>query len=421
MHDLKAFPTLKNAGEYMLALLKWIAFSLLIGSVSGIAGVLFHFAVDEAAHLRGEHPFILYFLPVAGVIIVFLYHICGMDNDKGTNAIIQSVRSSDKISIKVAPLIIVTTTLTHLCGGSSGREGAALQIGGSLGSSFARLLKLKEYNTSVAIMCGMSALFSAVFGTPLTAAIFSLEVVSVGIMHYSALFPALMSALVAHFVAGFFGVKSTAFNLSTVPDFNYAAVVQVLVLSVLTALVSIVFILLMHKSSKLFSKWFTNKYVKIIVGALAVIVLTRIAGNYDYNGAGMEIIIKAVEEGKASPVAFLLKMIFTAITLSAGFKGGEIVPTFFIGSTFGVFVAPFLGLDPSFAAAIGLIALFCGVVNCPVASIILSIELFGSEGLLYFAIASAVSYIISGYYSLYSGQKIVYSKLHSVFIDRDAK
>ena len=414
-------PGVKSATEYILTIIKWILFSLALGLFGGLSGVLFHYSVDIASNLRNERPYILFLLPIAGVIIVFLYHLCKMDNDSGTNAIIRAVRSSDKISILVAPLILVSTALTHLCGGSAGREGAALQIGGSIGSSFAKLLKFKEYNTSVAIMCGMSALFSAVFGTPLTAAVFALEVISVGIMHYSALLPSVLSAVIAVNIASYFGVHKTHFVISQMPSVDFITLGQVILLALLIALISILFIITIHKSTHFMAKKFPNKYLRIIIGALAVILLTLVLGTREYNGAGMESIINAVENGTASPFAFILKLLFTAVTLSAGFKGGEIVPTFFIGSTFGVFIAPLLGLNPSFAAAIGLVALFCGVVNCPIASIILSIELFGAEGILYFAVAVAVSYIISGYYSLYSGQKIVYSKLHSAFIDMDAK
>lgn len=419
MKHIKHVSFLKKPGEYMLNLLKWVALSTLIGVACALAGSLFHYAVDIGAHVRSVYPVIIFGLPVAGIIIVFLYHICKMDDDRGTNAIISSVRSADKVSIVVAPLILIATALTHLFGGSAGREGAALQIGGSIGSFFARLMKLKNYNTSVLIMCGMSGLFSAVFGTPLTAAIFALEVVSVGIMHYGALFPALVSSIAAQGVAHLLGVEKTAFILSEIPTFDAVISVKVLLLALLTAVLSIVFITLMHEATKLFAKYIKNKYIRIVVGAAIVIVMTLLVGNQDYNGAGMNIIKNAVENGNAAPWAFILKMVFTVVTLSAGFKGGEIVPTFFIGSTFGVFAASVLGLNPSFAAAIGLIALFCGVVNCPVASIILSVELFGSEGLIYFAIAAAVSYFFSGNCSLYTSQKIVFSKLRAVISCED--
>ncbi len=414
MKHLINTPFFKKPEDYILNLLKWTFLSTVIGLFCALFGALFHYAVDIGAHVRSVYPAIVFGLPIGGIIIVFLYHICKMDEDRGTNAILVSVRSAEKVPLVLAPLIITATAITHFFGGSAGREGAALQIGGSIGSFFARLIRLKSYNTSVLVMCGMSGLFSAVFGTPVTAAIFALEVASVGLMHYGALFPTLTSAIVAQAVAHLLGVEKTAFLLKDVPLFGAAVSVKVLVLSLLTAVLSIIFITVMHKTADIMAKYLKNKYLRIVVGAVIIILLTLLVGNQDYNGAGTSVIANAVENGSAMPFAFVLKMLFTAVTLSAGFKGGEIVPTFFIGSTFGVFIAPLIGLEPSFAAAIGLIALFCGVVNCPVASILLSVEIFGAEGFIYFAIASAVSYFFSGNCSLYSSQKMVFSKLRAV-------
>lgn len=404
---------LNLVNDYILTMLRWVFFSFIVGIVCGLGGVLFHYAVDEATLLREHYPVILFFLPVAGIAIVFLYHIFGMDDDKGTNSIFLAVREETKIHPLLAPVILISTALTHLCGGSSGREGAALQIGGGIASLIARLFRLKTENKAIVIMCGMSAVFSAVFGTPITATVFTLEVVSVGLMHYSALLPALLSSVIAYFVAQLFGIAPTSFTV-TVPQFDLETLFKVFIVAVLAGLLSIVFIVLMHSVSKLLSRYIPNRYIKIVLGGLTIIALTYFVGTSDYNGAGMSVIKNALENGEASPFAFLLKIIFTVITLSVGFKGGEIVPSFFIGSTFGVLVAPLFGIDPSFSAAIGLLAFFCGAVNCPVATIILSIELFGAEGLIYFALAVAVSYIVSGNHSLYSSQKIVYSKLHSL-------
>ncbi len=404
----------KKAGEYILNMLKWSILAALIGLISALAGALFHYAVDIGAHVRVIYPQLIFGLPLGGVFIVFLYHVCKMDDDKGTNSILTSVRTAERVPILLAPVILIATAITHFFGGSAGREGAALQIGGSIGSFFARLLKLHSYSTCVLIMCGMSGLFSAVFGTPITAAIFALEVSSVGFMHYGALFPSLLSAVVAQSVAHLLGVEKTAFALANVPLFDAFSLLKVVGLALLAAILSVVFISTMHKTSDLMAKHIKNRYLRIIFGAIVIIVLTLITGSMRYNGAGMDVIISAVENGTALPWDFLLKILFTAITLGAGFKGGEIVPTFFIGSTFGTFVAPLLGLDPSFGAAVALVALFCGVVNCPVASIFLSIELFGAEGLIYFSAASAVSYFFSGNYSLYSSQKMVFSKLRAV-------
>lgn len=412
---------IKKTSKYVASLSKWMVLSVIMGLLCGLSGVVFHYSVEGATSLRERFPFLLFALPIAGLLIVFIYRICRMQNDKGTNTVINSIRSSEKIPILMAPLILIGTTLTHLCGGSSGREGAALQIGGSIGSYLGGLLRLDEKDVHVMTMCGMSALFSAVFGTPLTAAIFSMEVISVGIIYYNAFFPCLVAAIISISVASFFGVPRTAFALSVLPEADFLLIIKVIVMAALCAVLSVVFIVCMHKFSRFFSKKISGNYLKAFIGGLIVILLTIIFRTNDYNGVGMEVIRRAVEEGQAAPFAFLFKLVLTVVTLSSGFKGGEIVPTFFIGSTFGAFVAPLIGLDPSFAAAIGLIATFCGVVNCPIASIILSVELFGNEGILFFALAAAVSYIMSGYYGLYSSQKIIYSKLQSTYVNRDAK
>ncbi len=404
-------------GDHVFTVIKWLFFSAVVGIVCGCAGVIFHYAVDEAALLRAHYPLILFLLPLAGVSIVFIYHICHMDDDKGTNSIFLAVRENSKIHPLLAPVILVATTLTHLCGGSSGREGAALQIGGGIASLVAKLFRLKGDNTSVIIMCGMSAVFSAVFGTPITATIFTLEVVSVGLMHYSTLLPVLLSSVISYAVAIMCGISPTFFTVS-IPQLDIETCVKVFLMAVFVGLLSIAFIITMHSASKFFTKYITNRYLRIITGGFIVIILTYLVGTNDYNGAGMNVITNALENGNASPFAFVLKILFTAVTLSVGFKGGEIVPSFFIGSTFGVFLAPFFGLNPSFAAAVGLIAFFCGVVNCPVATLVLSIELFGAQGIIYFALAVAVSYIVSGNHSLYSSQKIVYSKLHSSNLEK---
>ncbi len=412
---------IKKISKYVASLSKWMVLSVLMGLLCGLSGVVFHYSVEGATGLRERFPFLLFALPLAGLLIVFIYRICRMQNDKGTNTVINSIRSSEKIPILMAPLILIGTTLTHLCGGSSGREGAALQIGGSIGSYIGGLLRLDEKDVHVMTMCGMSALFSAVFGTPLTAAIFSMEVISVGIIYYNAFFPCLVAAIISLSVASFFGVPQTAFAIPAMPEADALLIIKVIIMAALCAVLSVVFIVCMHKFSRFFSKIISSTYLKAFIGGLIVVLLTLIFGTNDYNGVGMDIVRRAVEEGQAAPFAFFFKLVLTVVTLSSGFKGGEIVPTFFIGSTFGAFIAPFIGLDASFAAAIGLISTFCGVVNCPITSVILSVELFGSEGILFFALAAAVSYIMSGYYGLYSSQKIMYSKLQSTYVNRDAK
>ena len=397
--------------------LKWMLFACLIGLLVGGVGTLFHYSIGWATQLRTAQPWVLWLLPAAGIAIVLLYKVCGMDEDRGTNLVLLAVRANEKISVRMAPLVFVATVLTHLCGGSSGREGAALQIGGSIASKIGRLLHFDEKDERIMTMCGMSAAFAALFGTPLSAAVFSMEVVSVGVMYYSAIVPCILSAVIGFAVAGFFQVEPERYHLAGIPQLDLLPLLQVILLGILCAVLSILFCKIMKGAGGLYRKLLPNKLLRIAAGGALVIGLTYLAGTFDYNGAGMDVIDDALF-GQAKPEAFAMKLLFTAVTLGAGFKGGEIVPTFFVGATFGNTMGRLIGLNPSFGAGIGLIALFCGVTNCPLTSLIMSIELFGRDGMLFFAIVCAVSYMLSGYHGLYSEQKIVYSKLKPEFIDK---
>jgi H+/Cl- antiporter ClcA len=355
-------------------------------------------------------------LPLAGLFIVWAYHVTDMQDDKGTEYIIGAVREGRILRIRTAPLIFLSTVLTHLTGGSAGREGAALQLGGSMSNFIGRLLHLNEKDDRIITMCGMAAGFSALFGTPLAAAVMAMEVVSVGVMYYAAIVPCVLSALIAQEVAMALGVAPTAFQVTGVPELGPLVLVQLVALGALCGLVSVVFCGIMHLIPKGYDRVTKNPYLRVVLGAVLVIFLTLILGR-DYNGAGVGIIQKALE-GEARPEAFLLKILFTALTLAAGFKGGEIVPAFFCGATFGCFYGALLGLPASFSGAAGMVAVFCGVTNCPLTSILLAYELFGGQGLALYALCSAVSYMLSGYSGLYHAQKIVYSKLRPEYVNR---
>ena len=400
--------------EYVVSLLKWVIFSLVVGVSVGFIGALFHMAIDMGSHLREIYPWILYLMPLAGLLIVWAYHVTGMSDDKGTEYIIAAVREGRGLRIRTAPLIFLATVLTHLTGGSAGREGAALQLGGSMSSFIGRLMKLDEKDRRIITMCGMSAGFAALFGTPLAASLMAMEVVSVGVMYYSAIVPCVLSAIISQQVAMAVGVTPTAFSVTIVPEITPVLLLQLVALAALCGLVAILFCGIMHIAPKLYNKLTKNPYIKAILGGVIIVILSLIFGG-DYNGAGVDVIVNAVN-GEAKPEAFLLKMIFTALTLAAGFKGGEIVPAFFCGATFGCFFGSYLGLPASFAAAAGMVSVFCGVTNCPLTSILLSYELFGGGGLLLYALCCAVSYMLSGYSGLYHAQKIMYSKLKPEYI-----
>ena len=404
--------------EYIRTVFKWIVVATVTGLVGGAVGSLFHHGVDYATQLRMLCPWLLYLLPAAGVLITAFYrwmHTQGI----GTNAVIDAVHQGYDIPIRLIPAIFFGTILTHLCGGSAGREGAALQIGGDLGEHIARMFRLDDKDMRLGTLCGMSALFSALFGTPLAATFFSLEVISVGVLYYAGFIPCITSALVAYWLSLRMGVAPMRFAVSA-PELSAGILIRTAGLAVLAALVSILFCEVLHRTERGVEKLTENSYLRAALGGCVIIALTLVLGCCDYNGAGMDVINAAIA-GEAKPLAFLWKILFTAITLSCGFKGGEVVPTLFIGATFGCTAGALLGLPAPFAAAVGMVCLFCSAVNCPIASIILSVELFGAEGILCFAVACAVSYVLSGYRGLYSSQTILYSKLRAEFINVHTK
>lgn len=403
-----------HIGRYPAVLGKWLAVGGLIGGVGGVIGSAFHIGVDYATRIRTAHPWILYLLPLLGLVIAGLYRLAKVEG-KDTNAVIESVHFGKNVPVLLVPVIFLSTVLTHLGGGSAGREGAALQIGGGIGFETGRLLHLGQKDLPLATLCGMSAVFSALFGTPLTATVFAMEVISVGVFYYAGLLPCLTAALVGYGVSLAMSVPPTRFTVAA-PGLNAWTMVLVMLLAIGCGVVSILFCRGLQGSGRLAAKLLPNPFVRVFVGGLLVIALTLLVGSTDYNGAGMSVVEQAVG-GHVSGWAWILKLLFTAVTIGFGFKGGEVVPSFFVGAAFGCLLGGVLGLPAGFGAAIGLVAVFCGAVNCPIASVLLSVEIFGIGGLLYFAMACAISYLLSGYCGLYSSQTILYSKLRAEFIN----
>ena len=376
-------------------------------------GVLFHKGLDYVAELNANYLWRLYLLPAGGLLIAFLYYISERFGKLDTNHVITSAQNGEKISIIMMPLIFVSTLITHFLGGSAGREGAALQLGGSAGYNLGKMFRFKTEDLKIMVMAGMSAVFSALFGTPVTAAIFAVEVACVGSINVAAIVPCFISALSAYGMAVLFGLSPVRFSVEIASEFSSLILMKTVILAFLCGLVAILFCVAMKNSHSKIKKIIPNPFLRVTVGGLVIILLTAIVGNRDYNGAGMGVIQRAMS-GEARYEAFLLKILFTVVTISTGFKGGEIVPTFFVGSTFGCVAGAILGLNPAFGAAIGFVALFCGVVNCPFASMLLSVEVFGGQGLMFFAIACGVSFLISGKYSLYSTQHFAFSKINGM-------
>lgn len=405
----------------LLALLRWLIFASLTGLVLGIVGTAFGKGVELATAFRMAHLWIVLGLPVGGILIVWMYQWERKQERSSTNMVLDAIHSEGSIPLRTAPLIFTATILTHLFGGSAGREGAALQLGGSIGNFIGKSLRIDDNDRRVMIMCGMSAAFSALFGTPMAAAVFSMEVVSVGIMYYAALVPCVVSSYVAYGTACYFGLFGERFELAGIPALNFLNGGKVIVLGLCCAAVSILFCVILHRTEELFAEKMKNAYLRAACSGILIIVLTLIVGTTDYLGTGMHVVERAIAEGNVFWGAFFLKMIFTAITLSGGFKGGEIVPSFFVGATFGVVFGELVGLPSSLAAACGMSAVFCGVTNSPVSSLLISLEMFGFEGAPFFFLAVAVSYMQSGYYGLYRSQKIMYSKVKTKFINQNVK
>lgn len=397
--------------------IKWSALALVIGSVAGAAGTIFSMGVSWATGFRLSHPSMLFFLPVSGLLIVWLYHSFHEEGNRGTNMVIDAISSNERVTPATGPLIFFSTILTHLGGGSSGREGAALQLGGSIGNSFGEWFKLDERDKKIAIMCGMSAVFSALFGTPVAAAIFSLEVVSVGVLYYAALVPCVFSSFLAVGIARAAGLEGEHFPVEMTPALDLKAMGLLVLLGILCAAVSILFCVLLHTAEHAYRKYFPDARVRILAGSFLFIALTLLSGTRDYCGSSMGLIESSIE-GSVRYEAFLMKMLFTAVALGAGFKGGEIVPTLCVGAALGCAFGEITGFAPSLCAACGMAALFAGVTNCPITSLVIALELFGYEGMEYFSIIIAVAFALSGYYGLYASQKFVYSKTRTEFINR---
>ncbi len=408
---------IKHNAHRALVSLKWIIFAIIVGAIVGLCGTAFYFALSLVTVLRTQNTWLIFLLPLGGLGIVAMYRVLHNEKDTGTNLVISAIHSDDELPLRMAPLIFVSTLITHLFGGSAGREGAALQMGGSIGNALGKLFRFDDKDKHVMIMCGMSAAFSALFGTPMAAAILPMEMVSVGVMYYIALVPCVISSLVAHGIAYSFGVSNELFLIRSIPKFGIVTSIEISVLAILCALVSILFCVLLHKSEDLYKRFFTNPYIRVIAGGCIIIVLTLLVGNQDYNGTGINIIEHCIN-GTVRPEAFLLKMIFTALTLGAGYKGGEIVPSFFTGAAFGCLFGNLLGFSPTLCTAVGMTAVFCGVTNCPITSLLISFELFGYDGMPYFLLATALSYMLSGYFGLYRSQKIVYSKYKTNYINK---
>ncbi len=374
--------------------------SIISGLVCGIIGSVFAFSISFVTSLRSSNGLLIYFLPFGGLLSVFIYKklkLIGV----GTDSVFESITDSKSLSYLLAPAVFICSVITHLFGGSAGREGAALQLGGGVSTFLSKIFKLENDYKKTLSLCSMAAFFSAIFGTPFGAFIFVIEVIFSKSLCLFALIPTLLGSLSAYFVAKFIGVKPERFNLSDLPEINFSIIWKICVISLCCALVSILFCYSLKYSKKLFKRIFVNEYVRIFVGGTLIVLITLLIGTRDYNGAGVDIIEHIFEHGTVKYEAFILKIILTSLTVAAGYKGGEIIPSLFIGATLGASFAILLGIPSALGAAVGMTALFCGVTNCPFAATIISIEMFGIKGIIFIILSAIISYVFSAKITLY--------------------
>jgi len=373
-----------------------------VGALCGAIGGAFSRCISFVTAERAENEWLIFLLPLGGLVSVALYKLTKTEGI-GTDRALESATARSETPVLLMPVIFAASVITHLFGGSAGKEGAALQLGSGVADTVSKLVKTDKKAHSVLTICGMSALFSAVFGTPVGASVFALEVAVIGKINALAVFPSLISSITAYFVSTSLGVTPERFSVETVPVFGIEELLKTVIVSVAVSLTAGIFCKALHGGEKLAEKLFKNSFLRIFAGGCIIIVLTLIFGT-DYNGGGMFVIERIFEEGFVRPEAFLLKIIFTVITVSAGYKGGEIDPSFFIGATLGAALSGIVGLPVGFCAAIGMTAFFGGVTNCPIASAVIAVELFGANGLVLFAVAAFTSRVFFAKTSLYHKQ-----------------
>lgn len=379
---------------------KWGLIGTLIGVAGGLIGTAFHISVEYVTRLRENNFGIIFLLPFGGLLICAMYNFFSSKGNIDTKRVFQSVREDKDVPIVMMPLIFIGAVITHMLGGSAGREGAALQLGGSMGYNAGQVLKQDKQSIKIMVTSGMSSVFSALFGTPLAATVFSLEVTKNKGFNFKGLLPGMISSFVAFTVSNFLGVNPVRLDMPQTTGFDAVIVLKVVVLAILCAGICIVFSTSIKKTEFLMEKYVANVYLRAVVGGILIVILTLLAGTTDYNGVGMHVIKRAVL-GEVRYEAFALKIVFTAITVAAGFKGGEIVPTFFIGATFGGLASKLIGINQGFGASLGLAAMFSGMTKCPVAAFLLALEVFGVNSIPFFIIVVIIARVLSGRFGLY--------------------
>ncbi|QKS48716.1 voltage-gated chloride channel family protein (plasmid) [Paenibacillus cellulosilyticus] len=404
----------------LVSLLKWTVLSGLVGIFTGTASALFLASLDWATNTRTSHAWLYLFLPVGGAVVSYLYWKVGKTSSKGNNLILEQIHEGNEtIPFRMAPLVLFGTLVTHLLGGSAGREGTAVQMGGTLSEWIGKVFRVKPFDRTIILMCGVSSGFSSVFGTPLAGTVFGLEVLVIGLMRYEALMPCLIASLVGDRITKFWGIHHLQYHMGSVPEFSIVLLIKIVFASVLFGLAGWLFSELTHRLKAYFTKLFKNPIIKSFCGGVIIIGMVHLFGTKDYLGLGIPLIQQAFNES-VSPLIFLLKTLFTSLTLGAGFQGGEVTPLFVIGSTLGSSLAQYLHLSAPFLAAIGFISVFSGATNTPIACFIMGVELFGAEGAIYMFVGCIVSFLFSGHTGIYLAQRVGISKSELVSIEYNA-
>lgn len=388
-------------------LLKWIALGAWVGGLAGLASAAFLWTLDLALAARDGHPALLFGLPLAGAAIGAVYHHLGGDASRGNNLLLDEIHEPrGPVPFRMAPLILATTVVTHLFGGSAGREGSAVQMGGTLAEVATLPLRLAPADRRLLLMAGIAAGFGSVFGTPLAGAIFGLEVLALGRIETDALVPCLVASVVGDLVCRATGIRHHAYDAPKAFVLIPATLLWTLLASVLFAAAGVAFAELTHALGRVGGRIRGAYWVRPVVGGLVIVALTLAVGDQSYNGLGLPLIERAFHRGEVPPYAFALKLLFTAITLGAGFKGGEVTPLFCIGATLGSAFAGVAGQDPALFAALGFVAVFASAANTPLACAVMGIELFGAPLAVPLAVACTVAYVLSGHRGIYPSQRI---------------
>lgn len=418
--SLKPFFDFREHLENLRHLLWWTLLALPVAILSGSASALFLWALDHVTRLRWDYPWLLYLLPVAGVAVGWVYHHYGQRAEPGNNLILEEIHQpGGGVPARMAPLVFLGTLVTHLCGGSAGREGTAVQMGGSLAGLFARLARIPAESRRMLLMAGLAAGFGSVFGTPLTGAIFAMEVLVIGQLRYDALIPVLVASLLGDFTCSAWGIQHTPYHIavdgaaSGHSTLHGLLLGKVVLAAVLFGLASRAFAESTHLIKATLARGVPYPPLRPAVGGAIVIALVLLLGTRDYLGIGVTspdpgavTILSAFNEGGAAPWSWALKLLFTAVTIGSGFKGGEVTPLFFVGAALGNTLAGVLGAPVDLMAGLGFIAIFAGATNTPLACTMMGIELFGAHYAVYFAVACFVAYLFSGHRGIYSAQRV---------------